>query len=257
MKPQIISPDTSIALFVKAILVFESQKNDCVNLPFYADGYPGLLFQRCYGDFTIKPHDKKMPTIFLYGQTIKPISIDVTGPFQIIVFQFYPFVLRTFWGISPESINDDCYDLDTPSNTTFHQLTGTLSSSSSTENSIQLLIQSLLSFFDSKKNKLDFSIQRAILEIIENQGQIIIKEIAKREALNIRTFERRFFKETGISAKQFAKMVQFHAAFKQLNSKDFRKITEIVYENGFSDQSHFIRVFKTFTGTTPASFNKK
>ncbi|QRQ62090.1 AraC family transcriptional regulator [Sphingobacterium multivorum] len=59
------------------------------------------------------------------------------------------------------------------------------------------------------------------------------------------------------SAKQFAKMVQFQAAFKQLNSKDFRKITEIVYENGFSDQSHFIRVFKTFTGTTPASFNKK
>lgn len=257
MKPQIISPDTSIALFVKAILVFESQKNDCVNLPFYADGYPGLLFQRCYGDFTIKPHDKKMSKIFLYGQTIKPISIDVKGPFQIIVFQFYPFVLRTFWGISPESINDDCYDLNTPSNTTFHQLTGTLSSFSTTENSIQLLTQSLLSFFDSKKNKLDFSIQRAILEIIESQGQIIIKEIAKREALNIRTFERRFLKETGISAKQFAKMVQFQAAFKQLNSKDFRKITEIVYENGFADQSHFIRVFKTFTGTTPASFNKK
>ncbi|HAE68509.1 MAG TPA: AraC family transcriptional regulator, partial [Sphingobacterium sp.] len=153
--------------------------------------------------------------------------------------------------------NDDCYDLNTPSNTTFHQLTGTLSSFSTTENSIQLLTQSLLSFFDSKKNKLDFSIQRAILEIIESQGQIIIKEIAKREALNIRTFERRFLKETGISAKQFAKMVQFQAAFKQLNSKDFRKITEIVYENGFADQSHFIRVFKTFTGTTPASFNKK
>ena len=237
--------------------MFESLDEYAISLPFYADGYPGLLFQRSQDDFFINPHNKKMPAIFLYGQTIKPITIDVTGPFQIIVFQFYPFALRTFWDIHLESINDSCYLLDNPLDTAMQRLVTALSSSSNCTDSIQLLTHFLLSLFDSKKNELDFSIRQAILYIIENKGQVVIREIAKSEQLNIRTFERRFLKETGIPAKQFARIVQFQTSLKQLYTKDFQKLSDVVYENGFSDQSHFIRVFKAFTGSTPTSFNKK
>lgn len=38
-------PDKSIALFVKNILVFEEPDADKhTTLPFFADGYPGLMF---------------------------------------------------------------------------------------------------------------------------------------------------------------------------------------------------------------------
>lgn len=256
MNPKIIHPDKSIALFVKEILVFESIDEYRINLPFYADGYPGLLFQRSQGDFLINPHNKKMPVIFLYGQTITPVTINVAGPFQIIVFQFYPFVLRAFWDIHPESINDNCYYLDATPHANIGQLITELSSSSTCDNDILILSNFLLQLFNIKKNHLDFSIRQTILKIIENNGQIAIGEIAKEEQLNIRTFERRFLKETGLTAKQFAKIVQFQTSLKQLANKDFQRLTDIVYENGFSDQSHFIRVFKAFTGSTPTSFNK-
>ena len=36
--------------------------------------------------------------------------------------------------------------------------------------------------------------------------------------------------------------------------KDYTTLTDIVYENGFADQSHFIKVFKAFTGKTPKAF---
>ncbi|WP_373564673.1 helix-turn-helix domain-containing protein [Sphingobacterium sp. E70] len=75
--------------------------------------------------------------------------------------------------------------------------------------------------------------------------------------MHIRTLERRFLRETGISAKQFAKIVQFQSSLTQLTTNDFREISEIVYTNGFSDQSHFIRVFKAFTGVTPHTFGKR
>lgn len=256
MNPKIIHPDKSIALFVKEILVFESTDEYRSNLPFYADGYPGLLFQRSKGDFLISPHNKKMPHIFLYGQTITPITINVAGPFQIIVFKFYPFVLRAFWDIHPESINDSCYYLEATPNADIRQLITELSSSSNYSNNIRVLSDFLLHLFNTKKDHLDFSIKQAILNIIENNGQVAIGEIAREERLNIRTFERRFLKETGLTAKQFAKIVQFQTSLQQLTSKDFHRLTDIVYENGFSDQSHFIRVFKAFTGSTPASFNK-
>jgi len=72
--------------------------------------------------------------------------------------------------------------------------------------------------------------------------------------LNERTFERRFVAAVGISAKQFSRIIQFQQSLEQLTVKDYTKLSDIVYSNGFADQSHFIRVFKAFTGKSPKKF---
>ena len=252
-----VIPNESIALFVKNILVFEDDSRSHTCLPFFADGYPGLMFQQSENGLTVIPHNKKMPEIFLYGQTIKPITLEISGSYRIIVFQFYPFVLNAFWRISPQSINDSCYYLDDVLGKSMDELTQELVSAPSIQKKIAIITQLLQGYFQKKKMNLDFSIRQAIQYIIDHRGLVTIKAIAEKEKLNIRTFERRFIKETGLPAKQFAKIIQFQASMDQLTSKDHKKLTEIVYTNGFADQSHFIRVFKAFTGKTPKSFNTK
>ncbi|MBX2921684.1 MAG: AraC family transcriptional regulator [Chitinophagaceae bacterium] len=257
MNFQSIIPDKSIALFVRNIWVFEDEHNTHTSLPFFADGYTGLLFQQSEKGLTVNPHNKKMPGIFLYGQTIKPITLEIDGAYQIIIFQFYPFVLKAFWEIVPESINDNCYYLDNTLGKSIEELTGELISAPAIQDKIDIMSGLLLMYFERKKNNLDFSVRQAIQHIIDSKGLVSIKAIAEKENLNIRTFERRFLKETGLPAKQFAKILQFRASLHQLTAKDYKKLTDIVYENGFSDQSHFIRVFRAFTGKTPKSFNAK
>lgn len=256
MDIQNIVQSQSTALFVKDILVFENKDDVETVLPFFADGYPGLLFHQTENGLTIQPHGKKMPTIFLYGQTIKPIAIEVNGPFQIIIFQFYPFVLRAFWGINPEDINDRCHDLTNGHENEINKIISEILLVPTIPEKITIIENLLLDYFEQKRNKLDFLIREVIQYIIDSKGTILIKDIAKKEKLNIRTLERRFLKETGISAKQFAKIVQFQSSLNQLATKDFSKINDIVYANGFSDQSHFIRVFKAFTGMTPNTYGK-
>ncbi len=256
MDTQNISPNQSIALFVKNILIFDNKDHKETVLPFFADGYPGLMYHQTERGLTIQPHEKKMPPIFLYGQTIKPISIEVNGPFQIIIFQFYPFVLRAFWGINPEDINDSCYNLYNNTNKKINEVSSEILLASTIQEKVSIISNLLLGYFEEKRNNLDFSIRGVIQYIIDSKGILTIREIAGKEKLNIRTLERRFIKETGISAKQFAKIVQFQASLDQLTTKDFRKINDIVYANGFSDQSHFIRVFKAFTGVTPHTYRK-
>lgn len=256
MDIQNIVPDQSIALFVKNILVFENSESSETILPFFADGYPGLLFHQTENGITIQPHGKKMPTFFLYGQTIKPINIHVNGHFQIIIFQLYPFVLRAFWGINPREINDGCHYLTTGPENDINKIISNILFASTIEEKIRIIANLLLDYFKHKSNKLDFLVREAIQYIIDSRGIIAIKEIAKKEKLNIRTLERRFLRETGISAKQFAKIVQFQSSLNQLETKDFSKINDIVYANGYADQSHFIRVFKAFTGVTPNTFGK-
>ncbi len=70
-----IHPDKSISLFVKNILVFEEPgKKHRTVLPFFADGYPGIIFQETEHGLFVSPHNKEMPLFFLYGQTLAPLN---------------------------------------------------------------------------------------------------------------------------------------------------------------------------------------
>jgi AraC-like DNA-binding protein len=248
-----VNPDKSISLFVKSILVFEEAKTDQKTvLPFFADGYPGLMFQDTENGLLVSPHNKQMPLLFLYGQTIKPIELVIEGSYKLIVFQLYPFVLKSFFNVTAKDVNDSCYDLkQIESGTkTIRQLT----QNTELAKRIEILSLLLYNIFQAKKETLDLQIRQAIQTIIDNKGQITIKDICYKIHITERTFERRFLKEVGIPAKQFSTIIQFQSSLQQLTLKDFTKLTDIVYSNGYADQSHFIKVFKAFTNKTPKAF---
>jgi AraC-like DNA-binding protein len=248
-----VNPDQSVSLFVKNILVFEdTEVNQKIILPFFADGYPGLMFQDTENGLLVTPHNKQMPKLFLYGQTIKPIELVIEGPYKLIVFQLYPFVLKNFFNITAKDINDGCYDLKQLD--IGDKIIDQLSQNSKLDNRIEIISKSLFDIFQAKRETLDLQIRKAIQTIIDYKGQISIKEICSQNHITERTFERRFLKEVGISAKQFSTIIQFQLSLQQLTLKRFTKLTDIVYNNGYADQSHFIKVFKAFTNKTPRSF---
>ena len=248
-----IKPDKSISLFVKNIMIFEEQdSNKNTILPFFADGYPGLLFHDTENGLIVNPYNKSMPSLSVYGQTINPVELKIQGKYKLIIFQFYPFILRSFFAISALEMNDNCYDLLETNNG--RETNSKLFQLDNLSDQIAFISKFLLDIFIDKQRSLDQQIKGSIQLIVENNGQISIKDICTKTCLTERTLERRFLKETGISAKQFAKMIQFQQSYEQLKNKDYKTMTEIVYENGFADQSHFIRVFKAFTGLSPKRF---
>ena len=247
-------PNKSISLFVKNILVFEETDSaQKTVLPFFADGYPGLIFQETENGLFVSPHNKQMSNFFLYGQTIKPIELIMTGTYKLIIYQLYPFVLKSFFSVEPQDINDNCYNLDDIAADTVQKLC----KSSNTETRIDIISSFLYSVFQEKQKELDFTICKGIQTIITKKGQIIIKELCNELHLTERPFERRFFNAVGVTAKHFAKIIQFQQSLEQLTIKDYTKLTDIVYANGFADHSHFIKVFKAFTGKTPLAFATK
>lgn len=248
-----IDPDKSISLLVKSIMTFEEDQDDLKTvLPFFADGYPGLMFQETDNGLWVNPHNKKMPPLFLYGQTIKPIELHMHGSYRLIVFQLYPFVLKSFFNVKAMDINDNCYDLQQSEN--ISHIIQPLSKNAGFENRIKMISNALFEIFTNKKAELDFMVRDAIQFILDRNTQVSITELCKRLHVTERTFERRFLKETGIPAKQFIQILRFQQSLGQLSVKDFRKLTDVVYANGYADQSHFIRVFKAFTGKTPKKF---
>jgi len=45
--------------------------------------------------------------------------------------------------------------------------------------------------------------------------------------------------------------------FIQLRNKDYGKLSDIAFENDYSDQSHLIRSFKEFAGISPNQYQKQ
>ena len=252
---QHILPPQAIALLVKEILVFEeSEVQKMTVLPFYADGYPGIMFQQTAAGLYVMPQEKAMPVFFLYGQTIHPIELLLEGPFSLLVFQLYPFVLKSLFGLSPKDLNDGCYDLQLAAHANAAATIQQLNSENNLQQRVDTIALFLEAVFLQRKDQLDFKIGQAIRLIADSRGLINIGALCKQLKINERSFERRFMAQVGVSPKQLAKIFQFDASLQQLNDKDFSRLTDIVYGNGFADQSHFIRVFKAFTGTTPGRF---
>ncbi len=239
-------------------MVFEEkEKNQKTVLPFFADGYPGILFHQTTNGLWVSPYNQYQPQLFLYGQTIKPIELVTTGPYCMLVFQLYPFVLKSFFNVIPKDLNDACYDLSQMQKDIGVITLDQLNQKSDSKTKVAIITSLLQQLFNAKRETIDHQIGQAIRTIIHGKGIIRIGKLAKELHLTERTFERRFLSEVGISAKQFAKIIQFQQSLEQFSIKDYLKLSDIVYVNGFSDQSHFIRVFKSFTGKSPSAFKKQ
>lgn len=252
MITETIEPDKKIALIVKNILVFGSDVKGETVLPFYADGYPGLIFQETEGGMLVRPQNKMMPALFIYGQTIKPVESVLYGNFKLLIFQLYPFVLKSFYDLNAEALNDDCYDVEKAKDGA--EILQALINTNNVQKRVEIITDYVFNLFEEKKSKLDLTVRKALQIILDNKGQILVKDIFEKLHVTERTFERRFLKEVGISAKQFCQVVQFQQSFGQLTSKEYSRLTDVVYNNGYADQSHFIRVFKAYTGSTPKKF---
>jgi len=100
----------------------------------------------------------------------------------------------------------------------------------------------------------DPAVLEALAEIKASKGLVRIEELARITCLSQSALERRFRRAVGSSPKKFASIVRLRHVIDQ-QAKGFN-LGDIAQEAGYYDQSHFVKDFKAFTGTSPESFFK-
>lgn len=245
-----LKKDQRIAPFIKDILILEDDRDKEHRLPFYADGYPGIIYSQTENDVLLMPSNRELSDFYLYGQTIDPIEMVIDGPYKILLFQLYPFATRLLIGVDPKKLNDDCYDLKKIQGVNTIETISRLKASN-TDAQIRIISDFILELLKQSSTSYDNVIKFAVTTIINSKGTIPIHKLRDQLFITERTFERRFAKEIGVTPKQFAKITQFSFSLNHIQESDYTSLTNVAYDNNFSDQSHFIRTFKRYTGHTP------
>lgn len=85
---------------------------------------------------------------------------------------------------------------------------------------------------------------------------ITLKQLSKDLDINPAYLSREFSKYfDDLSFGEYTRKLRIEKAIEYLNSSDY-SLTKIAYLTGFSDQSHFSRIFKKYTGQNPLAYRK-
>ncbi|TGM33653.1 AraC family transcriptional regulator [Leptospira biflexa] len=240
----------------KDLYIYESKNSKKEILTFFADGFPGLVFFHSHSQVKVIVGElsKVMEPVFLYGQTLEPIQIEIEGPYFFVMVQLFPSFVEETLEIPISELTNSCWTIkkeEWQSESGFE--------SSIQKHSSELAAEAILQFVKSKAKNFspDLTLHNCIETILESNGSCEIQNIANELGISERTLQRKFQKSVGLTPKQFATIIRFHTSLHGLNEDKNIKLTDIAYENGYSDQSHFIRQFKSFTKEKPFQFREK
>lgn len=100
---------------------------------------------------------------------------------------------------------------------------------------------------------------KELKEIIQDQidTNVTLKQLSKNLDINPAYLSREFSKYfNDLSFGEYLRKLRIEKAIDYLNTSQY-SLTKIAYLTGFSDQSHFTRIFKKHTGQNPSAYRKK
>lgn len=221
------------------------------------DGCPGAIIVQSENEAFCDERKKKLPEFLLYGQTIAPVKLSAAGDFNAIGICFQPHALKSIFGFDAHDLNNTCIDLDLTNTKKAGKLSEQLCGAATSNDQIMAVSRYLTRQIRNNIYKAEDVTTYALGQIATTHGNVSLKELQQQLKISERSLERKFKQTVGIGPKLFARICRFQESLNQLRRNNYDKLSDIAYKNDYADQSHFIRVFKEFTGFSPLEFKRQ
>jgi AraC-like DNA-binding protein len=242
--------------YIDCFYIYEGTPNSAFNyiaFPHFNTGisiFTGVSVQRKQRSLEFSEKPEKGVHVEILGKYTSPLLIKYKGKVREISIIFKPLGLNRF-------INDDYQSLAPEfsqelNNDKWCQFGKTFFLE---DINLSKLESFLLSQFSEKQSLL--KIENSLQFLVNNIEQIPISTIATKAGLNLKTYQRYFKKHMGCSPIEYRRICRFRNSLtNKLNSSELKNLTTITYEEGFFDQSYFIREFRKLTNHNPKDFFK-
>lgn len=251
-----IPPPNTLEKYVRHFWVLEGEASN--ETPYIhramADGSVELIFHY-HGIFNELITDGEIIKSFSAGfdaQSQKMRRYSTHTNFGIFGVYMYPFALSQLFSIPASEITNQSIELKTLLGKEENGLEERIYLAKTTSERVEIITLFLEQRLN-KNNKAVPGVFESINHIIHSNGFIDIDTLASNNFLSRRQFERNFKEFSGFSPRVFARITRFQNALKDYGNAS-KTLTQIGFDAGYSDQSHFIKEFKEFSEYTPKEY---
>ena len=199
---------------------------------------------------------KSSPNYTLIGLFTQPYEVHFRAKVRVFGIRFKPEGIYHVLGLPASEISSAFADMESLSDKKFHEYSNRLRESDSVKEMIILSEKYLLKNVNSRRSDL-YYLNRAAEIIRRKKGLVSMEELAGKAFISIRQLEREFRQKVGITPKNYMRIARLNEANRILTTDQGLQLTDVSYACGFSDQAHFIRDFRHFTGESPKKFFKE
>ena len=241
---KIILPKNELCPYVRYYWVLES--DEPFNVLTFPIGCPQMIFHRRTPLF-IPELSSRQDKFTISGQVNFPAHIASDGDTEMIVAVFYPHTIGMFIDTPPSAFYNkeiSGYDIG---NKQLNLLAARIFDCADSDTAISLIEQWLTARIAPSLNieKIGTS-----LSALLRSPSTSVDNLAGIACLSKKQYGRLFREYVGMNPKEYGRIARFQRALRmmQLGSRDY---VGIAYASGYSDQSHFIRDCRQFSGMTP------
>lgn len=173
--------------------------------------------------------------------------------FGIFGVYFYPFALPQAFSIPACELSDQTPDLIAFLGNEGAELEEKIMLADNNMERVHIMTSFLQKKITEKNDARVNAVRYIISQIIHSGGLVPVKELAGQSFLSVRQFERNFKIYSGFNPKLYSRIIRFQATTQQYGNTK-KNLTDIAYDCGYYDQSHFIHDFKQFSGYHPKQY---
>jgi len=241
-------PSEALRKYVQCYYMYESDPDIVMEDKAFATGCVEVMFN-LNGVFSTTPK------VELWGQVLRPLSFRTVGKNCILGIRFYPFAASVFLQEDIHLFNDKILDFTDVLGKSVEELHLQLLEAPSLAKRIDCMEAFLMNrlLTAGKIDKITL-VQQVMDELKQDDFFDNIENVASRYGISSRYLQKVFLQYTGLTPKLYNKINRFQNSL-LLMAKGNQSLTSIAYECGYFDQSHFIKEFRRFTGSTPSGYD--
>lgn len=193
------------------------------------------------------------PDYTLIGLFTKPYDVHFKKHVKVFGIRFKPEGIYHIFGVPASEVHENFADIESITGKQFRDFSSKLREAGSVKKMIYLSEHYLTD--NAQKSKINLYYLNRASEIIRHyKGMISIEELASKVYISTRQLEREFRQKIGISPKSYMRISRLNEVNRKIISGQRIDLTNLAHHCGYSDQAHFIRDFKHFTGESPKVF---
>jgi len=255
---QVLSP--LLSNYIESIFHFKDFTPDHSIERVVPTGHVFIIFElddiprNTFDNTTLKPNNT-YTKVWISGMHKNYISISAHQKSEMFVIQFKPFGTYPFFHFPAESLNEKICSSEKIFGEELLKLRDDILKPSAPQDKFLVAENWLTKRYNSAKVPSEELL--AIIKKLQQEPASHLNKIIDHYPHTQKHLIDQFKKYVGLTPKYYQRVVRFNDILQQIKQKESILWSQVAYQCGYSDQSHFIKEFKHFSGFNPKEFIKQ